>query len=43
MLRIGEVAELSIMRDGKPTMIRATIAQRAGEQTRQVQVAGLRK
>ncbi len=32
MLRIGEVAEPSVMRDGKPTMIRATIAQRAGEQ-----------
>jgi S1-C subfamily serine protease len=36
MLRIGEVAELSVMRDGKPTIVRATIApgrdQRANEQ-----------
>ncbi len=32
MLRVGEVAELSVMRDGKPTMVRATIAQRANEQ-----------
>jgi serine protease DegQ len=36
MLRIGEVAELSVMRDGKPTIVRATIApgrdQRANDQ-----------
>jgi serine protease DegQ len=36
MLRVGEVAELSVMRDGKPTIVRATIApgrdQRANEQ-----------
>jgi S1-C subfamily serine protease len=36
LLRVGEVAELSVMRDGRPTTIRATIAadrdQRANEQ-----------
>jgi serine protease DegQ len=36
MLRVGELAELSVMRDGKPAIIRATIAQgrdqRANEQ-----------
>ena len=36
LLRVGEVAELSVMRDGKPTTVRATIApdrdQRANEQ-----------
>jgi hypothetical protein len=26
LLRVGEVAELSVMRDGKPVSIRATIA-----------------
>jgi S1-C subfamily serine protease len=36
LLRVGEVAELSVMRDGRPTTIRATIAadrdQRGNEQ-----------
>jgi len=36
LLRVGEVAELTVMRDGKPMTIRATIApgsdQRGGDQ-----------
>jgi len=31
LLRIGEVAELSVLRDGKPVTIRATMAAAAPE------------